>query len=63
MLKQFTAKQHDKLEAEIIQYGTRLLEKFPAEKVAQCIWNKYGYMTGTKEGKVIVKGRNKIVIG
>ena len=61
MIKQITAKQSEKLEAKIIAQAKVWLEKYPPEKVAMFVWNKYGYLAGTRNGKVTFKGRQGTV--
>jgi len=56
MLKQWTAKQHEAHENKIIAQANIWLQKYSAEQTAMNIWNKYGYMSGTKNGKVFFKG-------
>jgi hypothetical protein len=59
MIKQLTAQQHAKLEKKITEHAQTLLAKYTAEQVAQIIWNRYGYLSGTKNGAVEIQGRSR----
>lgn len=61
MIKQWTPKQHEKHESKMIEQANIWLQKYTAEQVAMIIWNKYGYLSDAKNGKVSFKGHKGTV--
>ena len=55
MIKKLTKVQLAKIDANIISFAKTMTEKFGAEKASMMVWNKYGYRSGTKNGKVTVQ--------
>lgn len=58
MIKQMTAKQLEKHEQKIIAQSTIWLQKYTPEQVSLIIWNKFGYLTESKNGIVYIQGHN-----
>lgn len=62
-MKRLTARQLAKIDDKIEAHAAELLKKYTPEQTAMIIWNKYGYLSGTKNGKVTISGSRKIVVG
>lgn len=58
MAKRMTAKQLENHEQKIIAQSNLWLEKYTPEQVSSFIWNKYGYLTESKNGIVYFSGHN-----
>jgi hypothetical protein len=46
--------------ASALTYGKDRLSKWTPEQVARAIWNKFGYLTEVKPGRIIVQGAGEI---
>jgi hypothetical protein len=49
--------------ASALTYGRSRLDKWTPEQVARAIWNKFGFLTEVKPGRIIVQGAGEIEIG
>jgi hypothetical protein len=49
--------------AMALSYGASRLDKWTPEQVARAIWNKFGYLTEVKPGRIVVAGAGEIPIG
>jgi hypothetical protein len=45
-----------------LTYGKSRLDKWTPEQVARAIWNKFGFLTEVKPGRIIVQGAGEIAI-
>lgn len=45
-----------------LTYGKDRLSKWTPEQVARAIWNKFGYLTEVKAGRIVVQGAGEIAI-
>jgi len=60
-MKKLTAKQLEKHEQKIIVQAKVWLQKYSPEQVSALIWNRFGYLTGVKNGVVYFQGHNGIL--
>lgn len=64
MFKPMNKKQIAKFESKMIQQAQEWKTKFFAndpEKLAEAIWNKYGYPVQVKNGKVQIWARHQVI--